>query len=111
MSEDSFWAVQKIWIRAKNSPLALGKPTNGRPSSESLRGPNDASLSEEAGDMSERLLKLLASRGSFDSYKLSQELGVDHQQVVGAIKSVQSVGDVRCDYECGRPFTTPIHHS
>ena len=94
VAEDSFWAVQKIWIRAKNSPQPLGKLTNGQPSSESLRSTNGAPLSEEAGDMGERLLKLLASRGSLDSYKLSQELGVDHQQVVGAIKSVQSVGDV-----------------
>ena len=45
-------------------------------------------------DLGARLLRLLACRDSFDSYKLSQELRVDHQQVVGAIKSVQSVGDV-----------------
>ena len=40
------------------------------------------------------LLKILASRDSFDSYKLSGELGKDHQQVVGAIKSLQSLGTV-----------------
>ena len=38
------------------------------------------------------LLVLLAERGSFNSYELSKELGKDHQQVVGAIKSLQTLG-------------------
>lgn len=44
--------------------------------------------------LSEVLLETLADRDSFDSYKLSQELGKDHQRVVGAIKSLQSIGNV-----------------
>lgn len=43
----------------------------------------------------EQLLKLLAERGSFDSYDLSQELVKDHQVVVGTIKSLHSLGEVR----------------
>lgn len=43
----------------------------------------------------EQLLKLLVERGSFDSYDLSQELVKDHQAVVGTIKSLHSLGEVR----------------
>ena len=46
--------------------------------------------------LNEVLLKLLANRDSFDSYKVSKELGKNHQQVVGAIKSLQSLGTVSC---------------
>lgn len=42
----------------------------------------------------EQLLKLLAERGSFDSYDLSQELVKDHQVIVGTIKSLHSLGEV-----------------
>ena len=80
---DSFWSVQKVWGRIKNSPLVSGDVGNG------------ALANRVAGDCdSEGLLRILASRGSFDSYELSQELGKDHQQVVGAIKSLQSLGEV-----------------
>lgn len=43
----------------------------------------------------EQLLKLLAERGSLDSYDLSQELDKDHQAIVGTIKSLHSLGRVR----------------
>lgn len=43
----------------------------------------------------EQLLKLLAERGSFDSYDLAQELHKDHQAIVGTIKSLHSFGEVR----------------
>ena len=42
----------------------------------------------------EHLLKLLAERGTLDSYDLSQELHKDHQAVVGTIKSLHSLGEV-----------------
>ena len=42
----------------------------------------------------EQLLKLLAERGSFDSYDLSHELHRDHQTIVGVIKSLHSLGEV-----------------
>ena len=35
-------------------------------------------------DIGEQLLKLLAERGSVDSYQLSQELQKEHQLIVGA---------------------------
>ena len=81
-----FWDVQAIWARAKDSPIALGRCIEAKT--------NSSSLKPGAGELREKLLKLLAVRGSFDSYQLSQELGKDHQQVVGAIKSVQSLGEV-----------------
>ena len=45
----------------------------------------------------EHLLKLLAERGTLDSYDLSQELHKDHQTVVGTIKSLHSLGEVSSD--------------
>ncbi len=90
---DSFWEVQKIWSRAKNSAIVLGPKAVTRVAASNARVPAQAPSSGE--DVAEKLLMLLASRGSFDSYELAQELGLDHQQVVGAIKSVQSVGEVR----------------
>ena len=42
----------------------------------------------------EHLLKLLAERGTLDSYELSQELAKDHQAIVGTIKSLHSLGEV-----------------
>ncbi len=50
-------------------------------------------ISEDLGKV---LLNHLAAKGSFNSYELSRELGKDHQQVVGAINSIQSLGDVSC---------------
>lgn len=85
---DSFWSVQKVWARIKNSPLARGEVGNG---------PGLATGIDDGGDLGEGLLRILASRGSFDSYDLSQELTKDHQQVVGAIKSLQSLGEVSID--------------
>ena len=45
-------------------------------------------------DLAEVVLKRVEERGSLDSYEFSREIGTDHQQVVGAIKSLQSAGDV-----------------
>ncbi len=45
-------------------------------------------------DMNEKLLLLLAEREGFDTLELSKELNIDHQKVVGAVKSIQSLGDV-----------------
>ena len=48
----------------------------------------------------EDLLKFLADRGSLDSYSYAQKTGSEHQAVVGAIKSLESLGDVSllCDH-------------
>ena len=40
------------------------------------------------------ILHTLEQRGRLDSYEFSKELGKGHQTVVGAIKSLQSVGNV-----------------
>jgi len=86
--EDNFWEVQKIWA-SKNDPVTFGRPVCDTKGSEfgNLKAATD-------GDLGERLLRVLGERGSFDSYELSLELGKDHQLVVGAIKSVQSLGEV-----------------
>ncbi|XP_053319094.1 phenylalanine--tRNA ligase alpha subunit [Spea bombifrons] len=46
--------------------------------------------------VSELLLQKLqdAERGGLDSLELAAGLGVDHQQVVGAVKSLQSLGEI-----------------
>lgn len=46
------------------------------------------------GDLVQLLLRTLGEKESVDSYKLSLEIGKDHQLIVGAIKSLQSMGDV-----------------
>ena len=46
-------------------------------------------------ELADLLLKLVADRGSIDSYEVAKELHKDHQLVVGAIKSLQSMGNVR----------------
>ena len=47
-----------------------------------------------AADLSERLLHYLDEHESFNSLKLAEKLGEDHQRIVGAIKSLQSLGNV-----------------
>ena len=86
VAQDSFWEVQKIWGKVKDSSLARGK------GEAVVENSNNTALPDL--NVGERLLRILAERGSFNSYELSQEIGKDHQQVVGAIKSVQSLGDV-----------------
>ncbi len=43
----------------------------------------------------EDILKLLVGRETVDTYDLSQEFNSDHQQIIGAVKSLSSLGDVR----------------
>ena len=45
-------------------------------------------------ELSETVLKIVAERQSVDSIDLANELNIDHQKVVGSIKSIQSLGDV-----------------
>ena len=42
----------------------------------------------------ELILSKLEERGKLDSYEFSKEFSKDHQAIVGAIKSLQSVGNV-----------------
>lgn len=46
-----------------------------------------------SGDLPERVLSYLDQTGGLvDSLQLSKELEEDHQKIVGAIKSLQSIG-------------------
>ena len=51
-----------------------------------------ASKDQELGEV---ILRTLEQRGRVDSHDFSKETGRDHQTIVGAIKSLQSVGNVR----------------
>ena len=76
---DEFWHVQEVWERVAGDSAAKESKEN---------------LIREGDDLPSFLLKRLEKSESFDSYELSQEIGRDHQQVVGAIKSLQSLGEV-----------------
>ena len=58
------------------------------------------------GDLVQLLLRTLSEKESVDSYELSVEIGKDHQLIVGAIKSLQSMGDVRLIVLQARPNQT-----
>ena len=46
-------------------------------------------------DINDSLLQLLNGRpDGFDTIDASAELKIDHQKIVGAVKSLQSLGDV-----------------
>jgi len=45
-------------------------------------------------NLNEEILKLLNERSTLNSLTLSNELSIDHQKIVGAIKSLQSFGDI-----------------
>ena len=45
--------------------------------------------------LAELLLTTLAKTGEFDSLTLASELSVEHEKIVGAVKSLQAKGDVR----------------
>ncbi|EDV23328.1 uncharacterized protein TRIADDRAFT_27353 [Trichoplax adhaerens] len=46
--------------------------------------------------MDKTILETLSNKGELNTYDLSQELSADHQAIVGAMKSVQSLGEVIC---------------
>lgn len=45
-------------------------------------------------NLNEVILRLLNERSKLNSLSLSEELSVDHQKIVGVIKSLQSLGDI-----------------
>ncbi len=47
-----------------------------------------------AEGLPERILETVASSGQVDSYQYACSLNIDHQHVVGAIKSLESLGEV-----------------
>lgn len=46
-------------------------------------------------DLSQVVLTEVDKQGEIDTLKLSQSIKEDHQKIVGAVKSLQSLGDVR----------------
>lgn len=46
-------------------------------------------------DLSQVVLTKVDKQGEIDTLKLSQSIKEDHQKIVGAVKSLQSLGDVR----------------
>ena len=45
-------------------------------------------------DLADRILQYLAENASFNTLDLANKWDVDHQKIVGAIKSLQAKGDV-----------------
>jgi phenylalanyl-tRNA synthetase alpha chain len=45
-------------------------------------------------ELPERILSHLSKENSLQSLKLSQKWDLDHQKIVGAIKSLEALGDV-----------------
>ena len=45
-------------------------------------------------ELAERLLQLIAERDQIHTIDVAKELNIDHQKIVGAVKSLQSLGDV-----------------
>ena len=45
-------------------------------------------------ELPEKILAVLSESKSFDSLQLAQKFNEDHQKIVGAIKSLESLGDV-----------------
>ena len=53
-------------------------------------------------DLSVRVLQYLDGHERVDTLRLAELFKVDHQKVVGAVKSLQAIGDVS--------FTEPVHN-
>lgn len=45
-------------------------------------------------ELPDKVLRVLSERESVDSIQLAEELEEDHQRIVGAVKSLQSLGGV-----------------
>jgi len=45
--------------------------------------------------LAEFLLTTLSTREDFDTLTLASELSLEHEKIVGAVKSLQAKGDVR----------------
>ena len=56
---------------------------------------NVSQSAEDSTDLPQLLLKLLNQEGQLNSLQLSNLLNVDHQKIVGAIKSLCCLQDVR----------------
>lgn len=43
---------------------------------------------------SEQLLKFLDTKGSFNTWDLSKETNIDHQKIIGVVKSILALGNI-----------------
>jgi phenylalanyl-tRNA synthetase alpha chain len=60
-----------------------------------------------ASEIGDKILKYLADHGnSVDTQKLAELWNEDHQKIVGAVKSLQSLGDVSW-FKCLLVFLDP----
>ena len=59
-------------------------------------------------DLADVILQYVDKHGQFDTLKLAAELKEDHQKIVGAVKSVQSLGEVRIFF---RSFINHYRHT
>ncbi|XP_019861088.1 PREDICTED: phenylalanine--tRNA ligase alpha subunit-like, partial [Amphimedon queenslandica] len=51
-------------------------------------------MASQTESLSDALLEALAEKGRVDSYEYATSVGKNHQDVVGAVKSLESFGDV-----------------
>lgn len=47
-----------------------------------------------ASELGEEILKIVDAKGEVDTLDLSSLLKQDHQKIIGAVKSLQSLGDL-----------------
>ena len=47
-----------------------------------------------ATDLTEKILKIIDSKNEIDTYDLAGELNEDHQKIIGAVKSLQALGNI-----------------
>lgn len=51
-------------------------------------------MGSPAAELSQKILLEIQQSGKLESLQLSQSLNEEHQKIIGAIKSLQSLGDV-----------------
>ena len=73
----------------------LGDATVWKPSP--IQALHYSSLAQTSmADYREEVLQAVEKTGEVDTLSLAKKLGVNHQVLVGAVKSLQSLGDVSC---------------
>lgn len=87
---------------AKGAGSGSGSPGPGRDTLNTL----GAAMAD--GPVAELLLQRLeAADGGLDSAEIAAQLGVEHQAVVGAVKSLQALGEVSQACDAGPPCFCP----
>lgn len=47
-----------------------------------------------AAELQEEVLRIIDAKGEIDTLELATSLNQDHQKVIGAVKSLQALGDL-----------------